>query len=218
MKRFKATFLKGFVFFIPTVFTIWVFNKIFRILYGFVAAGTHFFPGVYKEHAITRFLVETLLIFGTLLFIVLAGILAETFIGRFLRKIADSLLGAIPFVNSLHGVLKQISQILFLKNDELLARPVLVPFPHPGKIAIGFITGKAEPMLAEKSGKEYVKIFLPTVPIPTTGFLMIFPKDQVVENALSTEEALRLILSGGILDEKDGIPAELKTKVGGIGI
>jgi uncharacterized membrane protein len=211
MKSFKVTFLKGLVFFIPAVFTGWVLYRILRIFYGIVSMGTQFLPLAYKEYALTRFIVEAAIVIGTLFFIVISGIMAETFLGRFVRKMVDHFLGAIPFVNSLYDVLKQIFNILFLKSDQLLARPVLVPFPHPGKFAVGFITGQAEPKLKEMSSGEFVKVFLPTVPFPTTGFFLIFPREQVVESALSTEEALRLVLSGGLLEEKD-LPVEGRKK------
>jgi uncharacterized membrane protein len=88
-----------------------------------------------------------------------------------------------------------------MKTEKLLSRPVLVPFPHAGKRAVGFMTGWSEPEL--QIGEEYAKVYIPTVPFPTTGFLMVFPKSQVIEGRLSVEQALRLVLSGGILDENE---------------
>ena len=212
MTRFKATFLEGLVFFIPAAFTGWVFYSIIMFLYNLVLTGTRFLPS-YKTYPAVRVLVEGGAVIVSLLFIVLAGIIAETFIGKYVRGKIDSLLRAIPFVNALYDMLQQIFNILFLKSDQFLSNPVLVPFPHPGKTAVGFLTGRAEPDLAADKNREYVKVFLPTVPFPTTGFMMIFPRDEVVENVLTTEQALRLVLSGGLLNEYGGVSAPPRTPV-----
>jgi uncharacterized membrane protein len=210
MKNIKGTFYEGLVFCVPAVLTGWVFYKIFRILYEFIAAGTAYIPpSFYREYPWLKNALEAGIVLVMLLIIVLAGVIAETFIGRFLRKKFDALFRSIPLVRFLYDIFKQIFDVLFMNSDSLLSRPVLVPFPQQGKLAIGFMTGTAEPALAEEKTKEYVKVFVPTVPIPTTGFLMIFPKDRVVEGALTTEEALRLILSGGILEESGADPEEI---------
>jgi uncharacterized membrane protein len=207
MKSFKNTFYEGLVFCVPAVLTGWIFYKIFRTLYLFIAAGTAYIPpSFYREYPWIKSALEAGIVLVMLLGIILSGVIAETFIGRFLRKKFDTLFRSIPFVNFIYDIFKQIFDVLFMNSENLLSRPVLVPFPYPGKLAIGFMTGTAEPVLAEEKTKEYVKVFVPTVPIPTTGFLMIFPKDTVVEGALTTEEALRLILSGGILEESGKDP------------
>jgi uncharacterized membrane protein len=220
MKRFKTIFYEGLVFIVPAALTCWVFYKIFMILYRFIAAGTAFIPpAFYREYPWVKNALEAGIIVLMLLGILIAGMIAETQVGRFLRKRCDSLFRVIPFVNFFYDICKQVFDILFMKSENLLAHPVLVPFPHAGKRAIGFMTGDAEPELA--IGEEYAKVYIPTVPFPTTGFLMVFPKSQIAEGDLSVEQALRLILSGGILeDEETGKPKAAKNsedkKTGGI--
>jgi uncharacterized membrane protein len=205
MKRFKATFYEGLVFIVPAALTCWVFYKIFKILYHFIAAGAAYIPpAFYREYPWVKNALEAGIVVLMLLGILIAGMMAETFVGRFLRKKFDSLFRIIPFVNFFYDICKQIFDILFLKSENLLAHPVLAPFPHAGKRAIGFMTGEAEPELSLE--EEHVKVYIPTVPFPTTGFLMVFPKSQVAEDKLSVEQALRLILSGGILDEEEEKP------------
>jgi uncharacterized membrane protein len=200
MKRFKATFYEGLVFFIPAVLTCWVFYRIFKILYRFIAYGAAFIPlSFYREYPWVKSALEAGIVALVFLIILAAGMLAETLPGRFFRKRFDSLFRIIPFVNFFYDVGKQIFDILFMKSEKLLSHPVLVPFPHEGKQAIGFMTGIAEEEFA--LGQENVKVYIPTVPFPTTGFLMVFPRSQVTEGSLTVEEALRLILSGGILEE-----------------
>jgi uncharacterized membrane protein len=199
MKKIKAAFYEGLVFCVPAVLTCWVFYKIFGILYRFIAAGAAFIPpAFYREYPWVKGALETGIVILMLLTIFIAGTIAETRPGRFLRKTFDSLFRLIPLVNFFYDVGKQIFDILFMKSEKLLSHPVLVPFPHEERLAIGFMTGTAEPELGQT--EECFKVYIPTVPFPTTGFLMVFPKSKVVEGALSVEEALRLILSGGILD------------------
>ncbi|MDR1317104.1 MAG: DUF502 domain-containing protein [Spirochaetales bacterium] len=211
MKRFKAMFYEGLVFIVPAALTCWVFYKIFTILYRFIAAGTAFIPlTFYREYPWLKNALEGAIVALMLLGILIAGMTAETIVGRFLRKRCDTLFKIIPFINFFYDICKQIFDILFMKSEKLLSHPVIVPFPHAGKRAIGFMTGRAEPELA--LGEEYAKVYIPTVPFPTTGFLMVFPKSQIIENNLSVEQALRLILSGGILEEEEpGKPKTNKT-------
>ena len=200
MKRFKATFYEGLVFIVPAALTCWIFYKLFRIFYTFIATGADFIPpAFYRENPWVKTSLEALIVALMLAFILIAGMAAESFVGRFLRGRFDRLFRLIPFVNFFYDICKQIFDILFMKTEKLLSRPVLVPFPHAGKRAVGFMTGRAEPELQLK--EEYAKVYIPTVPFPTTGFLMVFPKSEVIEGRLSVEQALRLVLSGGILDE-----------------
>jgi uncharacterized membrane protein len=202
MKKIKAAFYEGLVFCVPAILTCWVFYRIFKILYRFIAAGIAFIPSsFYQEYPWIKNAFEAGIVIFMFLTILIAGMIAETFPGRFLRKRFDSLFRIIPFVNFIYDVCKQIFDILFMNSEKLLSHPVLVPFPHEGKLAVGFMTGPAEKELGQIG--EYVKVYIPTVPFPTTGFLMIFPKDKVKEGSLTVEEALRLILSGGILEETD---------------
>ncbi|MDR1933158.1 MAG: DUF502 domain-containing protein [Spirochaetales bacterium] len=213
MKRFKTTFYEGLVFCVPAVLTCWVFYKFFKILYRFIAYGAPFIPSsLYREYPWIKNALEAGIVVLMILGIFTAGIIAETLPGRFLRKKLDSLFRIIPFVNFFYDVGKQIFDILFMKSEKLLAHPVLVPFPHEGKQAIGFMTGTAEEEFALKQKEEYVKVYIPTVPFPTTGFLMVFPRSKVTEGALTVEEALRLVLSGGILDELGEGEKQEKTK------
>jgi uncharacterized membrane protein len=199
MKKFKAIFYEGLVFWVPAILTVLVFYEIFNILYGFIAAGAAvILPSFYKDYPWIKKIFEAGIIALTFLSILITGMIAETGIGRFFRRRANSLLRIIPFVNFFYDICRQIFDILFMKSENLLAHPVLVPFPHEGKLAIGFMTGKAED---EMGIEEHMKVYIPTVPFPTTGFLMVFPKSKIIEGSLTAEEALRLILTGGILDE-----------------
>ncbi|MDR3200455.1 MAG: DUF502 domain-containing protein [Spirochaetales bacterium] len=201
MKKIKATFYEGLVFCVPAFLTGWVFYRIFKILYRFIAYGAAFIPpSFYREYPWVKSALEAGIVVLMFLFIFAAGMLAETFPGYFFRKRFDSLFRIIPFINFFYDVCRQIFDILFMKSEKLLSHPVLVPFPHAGKQAVGFMTGTAESELSLEQ-KEYVKVYIPTVPFPTTGFLMVFPRSQVTEGVLTVEQALRLILSGGILDE-----------------
>ena len=202
MKSLKNIFYEGLVFFVPAALTVWVFYSIFGILYRFIATGAAFIPPTfYREYPWVRNALEAGIFITMVLVVFITGIIAETLVGRYLLKKFDSILRNIPVVNFLYDIIKQVFDVLFMKSEKLLSHPVLVPFPHEGKLAIGFMTGTAEPELSVGQTEEYVKVYIPTVPFPTTGFLMVFPKSSVIEGTLTVEEALRLILSGGILDE-----------------
>jgi uncharacterized membrane protein len=138
-------------------------------------------------------------IFSVLLTIFLLyaiGLLTANLIGRRVLDWLESLVDRLPLVKTVYRSVKQIVGQFGSEQQQSFQRVALVPFPTPGMRAVGFITNVTRD---DVTGQELVTLFIPTTPNPTTGFFQILPKSDVVEVPWSVEEAIRAIMSGGIL-------------------
>src|SRR2546422_2893736 len=117
----------------------------------------------------------------TLLLIGLTGRLARNYAGRKLIQIVDTALLRIPLLNKIYGTLKQVNEAFTSSNKSSFKQVVLVPFPHPGQHALGFLTGADHQEVQEKAGKKMLSVFVPTTPNPTGGFLLVVPESDVIK-------------------------------------
>ncbi|MBU1084128.1 MAG: DUF502 domain-containing protein [Candidatus Omnitrophica bacterium] len=136
---------------------------------------------------------------GLLLFILvlyLAGMITSNVLGRRLFGILDDLTSRIPLVNTAYKVGKQLSSTLSLPEKQIFKRAVLVDYFKPDTWVIGFVTGEIK---NEETGEELFKVFIPTVPNPTSGFLVILKETQCKDPRWTVEEAMKMVISGGII-------------------
>jgi uncharacterized membrane protein len=136
-----------------------------------------------------------------LLFTVLIGWIAKGFIGRSLIRSAESLVERTPVVRSIYSGIKQISETVFAQSDRNFEKACLIQYPRKGIWAIGFISTSTKGEVAEKGhdSGDMVSIFVPTTPNPTSGFLLFFPKSDVIELDMSIEDAAKLVISAGLV-------------------
>ncbi len=130
-----------------------------------------------------------------------AGFVAQNVIGNRLVRWLDASLEMVPFVRPLYVGVKQVSDILFKKKQWDFQRVVMVEYPKSNSYALGFITGDFSRDLLDRAPghEELVCVFVPTTPNPTSGFMLLVPKDRIYETRLSIEEAMKLIISGGLV-------------------
>lgn len=136
---------------------------------------------------------------GLLLFIVvlyLTGMIASNVFGKRLFTLLDNITSRIPLVNTAYQVGKQLSNTLSLPEKQIFRKAVLVDYFKPNVWVIGFITGEIK---NEKTKENLLKVFIPTVPNPTSGFLVILKESQVKDPHWSIEEAIQMVISGGII-------------------
>ncbi|MBM4309990.1 MAG: DUF502 domain-containing protein [Deltaproteobacteria bacterium] len=136
---------------------------------------------------------------GLLIFIVLlyaTGVIASNVAGRRLFSLLDAVTGRIPLINTVWQVGKQLAGTLSLPEKNIFKKPVLIEYFKPGTWVIGFVTGE---ILDSRTGKKLLKIFIPTVPNPTSGFLVIVGEELVQETSWSVEEAIKMVISLGII-------------------
>lgn len=132
----------------------------------------------------------------------LVGVLTTYLVGRRLIAFGESVVARIPLVKTVYSASKQVVQALSLPNRKSFKSVVWVEFPRPGLLALGFVTGTIQ----DSDGTRFYKVFIPTTPNPTTGFFELVPSQEAREADLTVEEAIKMIVSGGILspDRLDG--------------
>lgn len=136
---------------------------------------------------------------GFILFIImlyLIGFSAHNVFGKSFLKFIEKILSRIPIINTTYNVGKQLSETLSLPEKQVFKRVVLVDYFKPGVWTIGFVTGT---ILNKKSGEALLKVFIPTVPNPTSGILVILKESQIIDPKWSVEEGMKIVISGGII-------------------
>lgn len=191
----KKYFFTGLVVLIPLAITVWVLSTIINTMDQTLLL----LPLAYQPKTLLGFDIPGLGTLITLLIIFLTGLLTANFFGRQLLLAWESLLNRIPVVKSIYSSVKQVSDTLFSSSGQAFRKALLIQYPHAGSWAIAFQTGVPSPEVAAHLVGEHVSVFLPTTPNPTSGFFMMLPKDQTVELNMSVDEALKYIVSMGVV-------------------
>jgi len=185
MKNLRRYFVAGLLFLIPTTISVWIIIKIFFWLDGILGnLISRRMPMEYR-HGIGFFVL--------ILLILLVGILAENFFGKKLLRGVECFLESIPFFNKMYLFIRGIMENVSRKPEKSFTGVVKVKFAGDS-YTVGFVTGAFDVI----DGKEYLSVFVPTVPNPTTGFYLIYPRESVEFLDIGIEEGLKLVVSAGI--------------------
>ena len=131
-----------------------------------------------------------------LLVLYLVGLVVSNFVGRRILEGLESLTERIPIINTAYRIGKQLSGTLALPEKQIFRRPILVPYAFPGMWQVGFITGS---VISEKEGDVFLKVYVPTPPNPTSGFVYFIREADTRDPGWTVEEAMQCILSGGLI-------------------
>lgn len=189
-----------------TIYLAWIFINFVDTRVG-RAIPDHYNPETYLPFATPG--LGLLIVFVVLTVI---GWLAASFLGRFFHRLIDRVLAHVPVVRNVYGTVKQIFETILAQRSGAFREAVLVEYPRRGIWAIGFITGRTEGEVQNITEEETVNIFLPTTPNPTSGFLLFVPKKELVRLNMSVEEAIKMVISGGIVTPPDRRSAAEKRK------
>jgi uncharacterized membrane protein len=143
------------------------------------------------------------LVVGVVL-ITLIGAVAAGFLGRWIIRLGESMLNRMPVVRTIYGASKQILETIISSQSDAFREVVLVEYPRKELWVIGFVTGGTKGEVRRLVDKDMVNVFVPTTPNPTSGFLLFCPRSEVIFMEMSVEEAVKLVVSGGIVTPPDG--------------
>ncbi|HEV8051475.1 MAG TPA: DUF502 domain-containing protein [Parachlamydiaceae bacterium] len=206
--RIKAYFITGVVILLPLAFTLGIVIFLFNLLtepfvgivksilghYNLLDSGFLFLTSDQIQKVFSQFIILVLLFFFT----VSLGIVARWFFFHYLVRIWDLMLAKIPFINGVYRTCQDIIQTLFASSSSSFKQVVMVPFPSPGTLAIGFVTNESIPGI-NNSMEPLVAVFVPTTPNPTSGFLMMFRESDLVYLDMKVEDALKYVISCGVI-------------------
>jgi len=197
----KKYFIAGILVWAPMSITIWVIAWGLGLLDGVFGSVMHaiiaIFPNQFAgdlQHFRELPGVGILIVVSV---IVITGFLAISFAGQWWMKVWNRLMNRIPIVRSIYSSVQQVSSTLFSGSGQAFSKALLIRYPHADSWAIAFQTGMPAKEVAAKLGEDYVNVFLPTTPNPTSGFFMIVPRSHTIELQMSVEEALKHIVSMG---------------------
>ena len=131
--------------------------------------------------------------------LLLTGMFAANIVGQWWLRQWDRVLGKIPIVKSIYNSVKQVSDTLFSSSGNAFREAVLVQYPRQGSWTIAFVTGRPSGEVATHLPGEYVSVYVPTTPNPTSGFFLIMPRVEVVTLRMSVDEALKYVISMGVV-------------------
>ena len=198
-KKILTYFLQGLLALLPVIVTGYVIVFLFKIVKNTVDNALVFIPWEYRGYKLITFSTEVAAALALFVFIVGFGILIRTLIGRKAVKYIDSFFSSLPGLKAIYKITKQVVELVRGDKKKFFTHPVLAEYPSPGIWAIAFRTGEIGPMLSGASQQKHYTVFIPTTPNPTSGFLAILPSDKIKEVDLSAEEAVKMILTGGMV-------------------
>ena len=190
--RTRNYFIAGIVVLIPIGITIYLTIFIISI-------SSKILPKEINPNHYLPYNIPGLEILITPIIITIIGWLSLSFLGRKLLDLFNNLLKRIPILRTIYSAIGQMTQT-FTKNDNQKKNVVLIEYPRKGSWAVGFATKDNSGEISTKTNKKLVNVFVPTTPNPTSGFLLMFPKDEIIYLDMSFEEASKFIVSAGTSD------------------
>jgi uncharacterized membrane protein len=200
--HFKKYLLAGLLVWLPLAITVWVLIWLVDALDG-VMSGVLTAVGIMVPTAQTGAVIEILRPLhglGVVLVVVvllLTGAMVSNVAGRWWVRQWDRLLSNIPIVKSIYTSIKKVSDTLFSSNGNAFRKAVLVQFPLPGSWTIAFQTGSPAGEVAEHLGSDYMSVYVPTTPNPTSGYFLVVRRSEVRELDMSVDQALTYVISMG---------------------
>ena len=182
-------FITGVVVLIPIGFTLYLS----KILIGI---SSKVIPQNLNPNSYLPFAIPGLEIIISIIFITIVGGLSLSFLGKKILKLIDDLFKKIPFLRTIYSAILQMTET-FSKKDDDKKSVVLVEYPRKGVWAVGFATRENKTEMSSKVNKKLINVFVPTTPNPTSGFLLMFPMDELIYLNMSFEEASKFIVSAG---------------------
>jgi len=182
-------FITGVVVLIPIGFTLYLS----KILIGI---SSKLIPGNINPNSYLPFKIPGIEILISIILITIVGGISLSFLGKKVLKIIDDLFKRIPFLRTIYSAIVQMTET-FSKSGGSKKSVVLVEYPRKGIWAVGFATKENKGEMSDKANKRLLNVFIPTTPNPTSGFLLMFPIDEVIYLNMSFEEASKFIVSAG---------------------
>jgi uncharacterized membrane protein len=195
MSKLRNAFIAGIVVLVPIGFTLYL--TLFLIKISSKLIPTEINPNNYLPFSIPG--LEILL---SVIFITIVGGISLSFFGKKVLSLINDLFKRIPILRTIYSAIGQMTESFTNKSDNKKS-VVLIEYPKKGSWAVGFATKENKGEISKKTSKELINVFVPTTPNPTSGFLLMFPKDEVIYLDMTFEEASKFIVSAGTSDPAD---------------
>lgn len=213
VRLLRNAFLSGIFLLLPLGVTVMIVNFLIQKV---GAPSSKLFFGFMETGLRDKFWFEILLnSVSTLIIVVLItllGILSNYFLGKLTVRITERIISKVPFISTVYNTVKQIVNTFSEQKKAVFQQVVLVNYPQKGTYALGFLTGTARGEVQDLTGESVVNVFVPTTPNPTSGFLLMVPKEEVIYLSMSIADGMKLIISGGAVIPTQTLPKEITAK------
>ncbi len=191
----RKYFITGLLILVPLAITAWVLN----LVIGTMDQSLLIVPERWQPRTLFGFDIPGLGTILTVLIVFVTGLLTNNLVGNYVVRMWERLLQRIPVVSSLYSSVKQVSDTLFSSSGNAFRKAVLLPYPRQGSWTIGFLTGVPGGDVKNHLVGDFVSVYVPTTPNPTSGFFLMMERSQVIELDMSVDAALKYIVSMGVV-------------------
>jgi len=195
MGTLRRYLIAGLLVWVPLGITLFVV----RLLVDLLDRSLLLLPPGWRPEALFGFSVPGLGIALSVAIVLVTGMVAANLVGRKLVALWESVLARIPLVRSIYSAVKQVAETLLTSRGQSFRRVLLIEYPRRGLWTLAFQTGGASGEIQQRTAADLVTVFVPTTPNPTSGFILMVPRDEIVELEMGVEEALKLIVSLGVV-------------------
>ena len=195
MKNIQKYLIAGLLVWLPGVVTV----LLFRFLITLMDQTLVLLPLQIRPETLLGFSIPGLGLILTLLVLLVTGILAANIVGRTMMGFGERILRRIPIVRSVYSAAKNFSELVFSETGQSFKKVLLIQYPRKGVYSLAFQTSTALGEVQKKTGSDVVCTFIPTTPNPTSGYIIILPKEDVIEMDMSVDEAFKMIVSLGVV-------------------
>ena len=194
-RKVRNYLIGGLLIWIPIMITVWVV----RFLSGILDSSLLLLPKAWRPEAVFGTYVPGLGIVLSLVLLFVTGVVVKNLFGGRMVASLESLVRRIPVIGPVYGGAKSFSETVLTDQGRSFKQVVMVEFPRKGVYSLGFITSHELEEAQAKTAQDVTCVFVPTTPNPTTGFLVLFPKDEVVDMDMSVDEAFKMLLTLGVV-------------------
>jgi uncharacterized membrane protein len=191
----RKYFLTGLLILVPLAITAWVLSMVI----GTLDQSLMFVPEHWRPKALFGFNIPGIGAILTIAIVFITGLLTNNLVGNYVVRLGERLLKRVPVVSSLYGSVKQVSDTLFSSSGNAFRQAVLIPYPHADSYTIAFLTGVPGGDVKNHLVGDYVSVYVPTTPNPTSGFFLMMERSKVVELNMTVDAALKYIVSMGVV-------------------
>jgi uncharacterized membrane protein len=194
----RTAFFSGLLLLAPLVVTIWAFMKIIDLVGGtFRPLFFFYMPEWLLSSPRLGIVWDVLATLIVVLLVTLLGYLSRYVFGKYFLEVGERVIQGIPGVSAVYNTVKQIVDTFGTQNRNLFSKVVLVEYPRKDVWTLGFLTSKAQAEAQVRIGQDVWTVFVPTSPNPTSGFLLMLPRADVVELDMSVGDGMKMVISGG---------------------
>jgi len=179
----------------------------------------HLLPEGYEPAVLFGHSVPGLGLVATLLVVTIIGALVSNFLGQYFIRIWDGMVGRVPVISGVYGAVKQVLTSVLSEQGSSFREVVYIEFPQPGQYIMGFVIGPVDHFpqeILDKQKEPMISVFIPMVPMPTSGYLIVLPESKLIKTNIAVEEGLKLTVTLGLVKKNE--PAEAAAAVVPLGV